>query len=1033
MPAGLLHIWPRSEPALWHALTEHLAESVGPDAGVHPVHRGLLAVLPTGNDPAVLDTAVSYGRFLLAAARRPRSGGGAEAAMLASPGQVRLQRGRLTIEPDHLFENLVSSPPDLQSGDVHLTGRALRSLEIQREGEPTDPLIGATGRSVPIFRLGHVHKTHRLWRNPAPVGRRVRAAPRPRIEESLREALRSPVLRVQGAMGVGKTRAVLEALDPDARRILRVVVPAARSAVPPLAAQLARGLLQLADADERTELVALINRLTDVRRQELTGRSPDHGEFTADSIAQLLRRAATGRAKSGGLPLTLICDDLERASEPEIAQLHELATGCDPATFQLVLIGRNQVPWPEDIATVDIGTFESEEMAGLGANLFSGLSLPEVVQHRLLAASGGNPFVLEEGLAALIHGKKLRQIYGSFFFSGDDDVGFQPSARLIGHVESELRSHGHALPMRLLAAANVPVSGPELRSAASLLNPSEAGDAAWHKPLLGNGWLANGDSPWGKGLAYTAVGIQQAVAATVGDPQTYRHAVGELLVELSSDDSARWQAYHLIAGSPEAVPVLLRVARSRNVDGADRPAQDEHLLAALTHEVVAHRERNGDSETELKLLMALLPIALNTANLEGLAGELKHAMHLALQQSVSGPEQILALARLKADLDRREGRLDKAEETLRSALKSSRTADEAGKAALLLQLGRVLMEQQRYEEAEGLLEKVLEPIERPGFEALSATCRFYLGNIALRQNRFEGAGEHHRRALEQRLARPKIEQGKPTIASLTALGAVCLAMGRYSESLEHYQEAERRARELGDKLELPFALLGLGEVLGRLGDFAAASSPLRHALVMREQSGDDLGEALARLAVARNHLDLDRPQDALREAREAHFRISLLPETPFNGEANRLLGRIQLHRRHTAEAREHLLKALQFHLNQRDEVAAAFDRSWLLEAALVEERADVLTLLVSELKSFLDQHIYPEQGERLDYRVYRGLDWLHQRQQGTESPLPFLERAYEALLRKAGRIEPEVRQHFLYQIPENQEILVAATKNGITG
>ncbi|MEM7048429.1 MAG: tetratricopeptide repeat protein [Acidobacteriota bacterium] len=1031
LPAGLLHLWPQSEPEVWAALVDHLTASLGPDSGVYAVRDGLIAVVPTAGDPAVLDTATSYARFLAAAARRPKSGGGAEATMLVTPGTVRVGSDRITVVADRLFEDLISQPPQLTPGQVHLTGRAVQTLEIRREAEAVDPLVGASGRPVPLFRLGHVSQTHRLWRNPNLLGRKLASAHRPELVEALKDALGQAVVRVRGAMGCGKTRAVLEALDPESRRIVRVVVPAGRSAVPPLAAQLARALLQLTDGLERVELGTLINQLTTRRRLELMGREASGDGLSPTMVAQLLRRIAETHASRGQHPLTLVCDDLERASQDDLALLAELAAGCSVSSFQLVLVGRGEVAWPDEVRSVEVPPFEAEEMDEVTESLFSGLSLPEAVHQDLLESAGGVPFVLEEGLAALIHAKLLRQIYGSFFFSGEDDVRFRPSDRLVAHVEAEALRVGHAVPLRLLAASAFAVPSSELRSAASILG-SAGGPKNWYQSYLEAGWLEARESPWGEGLQFASRGIGDSLRRTLDDPVACRHAVGELLVELSGSDRARWQAYQLVSGSAEGVPILLRVARQRRdaINSSDRPATDEDLLAALTHEVVAHRSRKGDSETELELLMTLLPIALQTANLEGLAEELKHAMHLALQQAEASPETLLALARLKADLDRREGRLDKAEQTLQSALRSSRTTDKAGKAALLLQLGRVLMEQQRFDEAERLLEQVLEPIDQPGFESLTATCRFYLGNIALRQHRLDKAYDHHLQALKQRRERPE-DSGKPTIASLTALGAVCLSMGRYSESLLHYQAAEQGARALGDRSELSYVLLGLGRILGRLGDFAAASAPLRQALALREEAGDELGEALARLAVAVNHLDLDRPQDALREAREASFRLNLLPDSPFGGRAERLLGRIQLARRRTEEAHSHLLKGLQLHQRFDDPLAAAFDRAWLVETAITQERTEIVDGLIQELGDFLAREEYPEQGERLDYRMFRALEWMAERGHARKNPLPFLQRAYDALLRKAGRLDPELRQHFLYQIPINQQILVAATRNGI--
>jgi len=70
-------------------------------------------------------------------------------------------------------------------------------------------------------------------------------------------------------------------------------------------------------------------------------------------------------------------------------------------------------------------------------------------------------------------------------------------------------------------------------------------------------------------------------------------------------------------------------------------------------------------------------------------------------------------------------------------------------------------------------------------------------------------------------------------------------------------------------------LIGIGNALSRLGDFAAASAPLRQALAVREASGDGLGEAVARHGtVARIGRLLDAARGAASEAASAENRTS---------------------------------------------------------------------------------------------------------------------------------------------------------------
>lgn len=1037
LPAALLHVWPRGDREGWQRRIGRLCDALGPGSGVYRLDTGLLAVVPVPGDPAVLDTAASYGRLLAAGARRPLSGGAGDAGLLVTPGVVRVAGDGAEAVPGPLLEDLERKPATLPPGEVHITGRAARTLETRREVVAAGPYDGPTGRSVPLYLVGRARDPKRPWRNPELLGRQLKAVARPELAEALHRAVAgAPAVTVRGGLGCGKTRLVIDTLAGSEPGFQRATTTPRRSAEPSLAEQIAAAWLPLA-GNRAGDFEGLMAAAAEGRRRQLLGESADDGAAATGELIAELPALLRSAARSTGRPLVLLLDDLERAEAQDLALVSLLLADAEAENLRLVLAGRRGATWPaawDDLPRIDVPRFERGDQERCADQILSGLSLPSAVRERLLQASAGNPFALEEGVAALIHRRAVRRIYGNFFFSGGDDTGFVPSARLVQHVEAETGRLGSAAPLRLLAAAAVPLPAAELRSAAALAPGGGQAEPGWEERFVDSGWLERRASPWGEGVGFAIPAWASALVATLG-PETAaraRHASGELVAELARDPAARWAAYRLVAGSPEAVPLLLDLAtRDPRAGGPALPASDEDLLAALTRELVEHRERGDDAETELALLLAILPLALRTAHLEGLADEIKKAMHLALEHGGGGPERLLALARLKADLDRREGRLAKAEQTLRKALKTSRLVDETGKAALLVQLGRVLIEQQRLDEAAKLFRQVLERVDHAGQEALTASCRFYLGNIALHRAAYRDAFDHHRRALELRRELPGAL--KPTIASLTALGAVCLALGRYSEALQYYEQAEEGARAAGDDEELAFVLLGVGRALSRLGDLAAAASPLRQALALREGSGDEVGEGVARLAVADNLLALDRPREALAEAREAHFRLSLHASGAPGAEAEQLLGRIQLSRRQPQEARGYLQRALAYHRDRGDRVAAAFDRAFLLDAALAEDSQDEVMTLTRQLGGFLAGDSYPEQGERLDYRMFRGLEFLRELGIETEDPEPFLRRAYQALLAKAGLLDPPLRQVFLYQIPDNEAIVLAATKAGLTG
>jgi tetratricopeptide (TPR) repeat protein len=729
--------------------------------------------------------------------------------------------------------------------------------------------------------------------------------------------------------------------------------------------------------------------------------------------------------------VVLVCDDLHNAADGDLALLARLLEASRPDRLRVVLIGRPGGRWPAtgEIAQVEVPPFEEDESGELADLLLGTMSIPSPVRNRFLAAAAGNPFFFEEGLVGLMRRKLMRQSYGNFFFSGDEATAYEPSQRLIQHAEAEAGRLGDARALRLLALGGAALPAAEVRSAVAVLEPEAPLGGDWDRPYLAAGVLAETDSPWGAGVYLRYPALAAALASTLpdGEAPRVRQLLGELLAGRSEDAAGRWHRYRLLAGSPEAVELALRLARDPGLGAAG--IGDRELLEALDAERAALRGRGGDGRADLELTLARSRIACRLARLEGVAEDLARALALAPEGGVP-PATRFAAAQLKAEIDRLSGRLQQAEQTLEATLRESAGIDEASKAALLVDLARVLMEQQRHDEAEKILGRILSSIPPDEPSELAASCRFYLGSVAMRRRAAEAALTHHREAPAAR--RRLGSEPQALTASLTALGGVSLELGRYSVALDSSREAEQTARELDDDLELAFVLLGLGRVLGRLGDFAAASAPLRQALALREGSGDALGEAIAGLAVAESYLDLDRPREALRAAREAHFRLTLLGEGAPLGRAERILGRILLGRSHEP-ARAHLLRALELHQASGDRLAAAFDRAWLLEAAAAGGHVDEVRQHGAALAEFFESADYPEQGEQLDYRLFKALWWLREQGEKGGDALVHLKRAYRELLRKAGHLDPDLRQRFLSQIPANQAIITAATRHRLTG
>lgn len=473
-----------------------------------------------------------------------------------------------------------------------------------------------------------------------------------------------------------------------------------------------------------------------------------------------------------------------------------------------------------------------------------------------------------------------------------------------------------------------------------------------------------------------------------------RRALGKVVAADSRTPSGDWHAYQLLAGSPEALPTLLDFSRESD----DRLSWEE-LFDALLSEYQVHRERAGDAATELDLLWSLLPLSQHLGRLRELAQELERAIQLAAEC----PRRYVALLALKAELEQEKGRFREAEEILRRALAASEGIDETRRAAIFIRFGDLLMRKERLREAKELFESLLAVVERAGRSALVATCHFHLGNVALRQKRLQYALQHHEEACRIRRQRKGAHQ---LGALLSALGAVRLALGDYPRALALYREAEEVISQGGgDGGDLAFAQRGAGRALSFLGDHLAATKPLRRALEARLDR-DLVGEDLVRLDLATNQLDLGNVEQALAEARHAHFRLSLTSETSLIGDAEQILGRILRRSNQTAAARSHFLEARRLHLEHGDRQAAAVDCSWLLEIAIEgDDRQDAITYS-AEMEDLLEDVPYPAFGEMLFFRLYRACEWLRNHQIPARQPGIHLRRAYRELLRKTSFLSP---------------------------
>lgn len=1019
LPAAILRFWCEGTDSDAE-IEDELARLIPGDSGFHYISKGTLAITAESGDPAIFDSALYLGEHLIDGAQRRQ----VDLRLLVLPGEIIRRGAKPTLTPDALVDSAPTWFNSLEPGQIHMTGwtvhmleQACRIVEIQTSSTMV------ADRSLPIYQASSPLSDVTPWRNPEILNRKIHSISRRSLEIEGGKLISEPAWRIEGPVGCGKTYFAHHLLlSADIPRIWLRGAPAHRRRF-----SLTRQLLdQLAAASDTAGTPDLTPKLGDSEllaalRQELVSSSEESSEAVSDHLPAILGRLS----QSSAGPFYLVCDDLQQSTDEDLEILASLLKLQDLGSmFRLLLIGRGGQDLPralKNLPTLTVGPFDEEEMKLFSPQLFSGLSLPEPTRERLHSATQGCPFALEEGMFALIREKNLRRVYGSFFFAGQDSAGFSPSPRLLCHLQAEafrlsIDSHLHLLSI-LDRGAPQSIIG---RSANQL---SGEGRADWDIIGTNSGLLEEVDTPWGPGVEFScsAFGTTLAHSVPAETLPELRSVVGSMLASNSKSGEASWESYQLLRSSEAGIEPLIKTLESPysgKIPGTE-------LLDVLTQELYRHREREGAPETELALLWKLLPLARKIGRLHEYTEDLGRAVQLAHDQ----PNRLLALAGLKAEMDQDAGRYGEAESTIRLALNAAKDTDDRRQALLLIQLGRLLLDQERWTEARDLFQKLASNLDSRGADALAASCRYYLGNIAFHEERLEEALEVHKEALEQRR-----EQGLARAAgnSLTAIGAVYLVFGNYPQALKSYREALQLLEEHGGEADRAFPLLGIGRTMNFLGDYTSASRPLRQALEIRQGKDEIAGEAVARLAVAENHLFLGQLEKAQEEATKAHFHFNLLSRKGFAADAEQLLGRIQMRLRQFDSAKRHLDTALEAHREKHDLLATAFDQAYLIDLALIVEDNDEVALNTVGLLDAMGKLVRPELAELLHYHLYRGLEWLKGHGRPLGEPLPSLERAYSELFSKASHLEPELRHPFLFQIAEHREIIDEAARAGLS-
>jgi len=205
------------------------------------------------------------------------------------------------------------------------------------------------------------------------------------------------------------------------------------------------------------------------------------------------------------------------------------------------------------------------------------------------------------------------------------------------------------------------------------------------------------------------------------------------------------------------------------------------------------------------------------------------------------PEYAAALGNLGVLLSEM-NRADEAERVFRRAVEAldrAGAADSADGANLMHNLAVLYAERGRLDEAEDLQRRALGAWERTrgADDPKTATAMLTLANLLRDRNRLDEAEELYSRSADIR--RATLGPDHPELANnLEGIGGIRSRRGRPAEALAFYREAQalREAAFGPDHPDLLYGLYGMGEELRAMGRFDEAEPLYRRALEMAERS-----------------------------------------------------------------------------------------------------------------------------------------------------------------------------------------------------
>lgn len=320
----------------------------------------------------------------------------------------------------------------------------------------------------------------------------------------------------------------------------------------------------------------------------------------------------------------------------------------------------------------------------------------------------------------------------------------------------------------------------------------------------------------------------------------------------------------------EAIGLLIRAGEDA-FKSVDLDSAREYYLQVrqLLEDIDSGRVIAGpDAEKKADFTRAQIWVRLG--EIHGALGEhgaAEDAVGKALDPEADASAELRGRAfKILGDLAVSQERFEQAKTHYRHARDSFREAGHRGAfVAAMGAMGHCALRQGRPREAEELLDVAIERAGRLKNEVLSARLGRFMGQVLVRQGRFEAAVGH----LEKSLAAfDKIDSPRESAATLDELGSAAFAATDFAASRAYLERALELAGE--QRMDLADSIrLDLGRTHAALGELDTAYTLLGEALERTADSGDRLQHARVHLHMGDVSMARQRYAEAVEHFAEA--------------------------------------------------------------------------------------------------------------------------------------------------------------------